>query len=134
MKLIDSDFMRENAVDHPYEDNPGFTAKINTFFYSGDKKAVAGYWEAPAGWFTAEITGQSELNYIIEGEIELFDIETGDKKISAKKGDVFLVETGDRIKWVVNKPIKTIFFIYPCPEASRVFFEDLEIEKKDDIE
>ena len=125
MKLIDSGILAGNAVDHPYEDNPGFIAKINTFFYSKDKKAISGYWEAPVGWFTAEITRQSELNYIIEGEIELFYIETGDKKISAKKGDIFMVEAGDKTKWVIKKPIKTIFFIYPCPGELTDFFENL---------
>jgi uncharacterized cupin superfamily protein len=126
MKLIDSNLLSENAIDHPYEDNPGFIAKINTFFYSEDKKAVTGYWEAPVGWFNAEITEQSELNYIIEGDIELFDIVTGEKRIAARKGDIFLVEAGDKLKWVIKKPIKTIFFIYPCPEELVDFFKNLK--------
>ena len=126
MKLIDSKFLRDGAVDHPYEDNPDFIAKINTFFYSRDKKSVMGYWEAPVGWFTAEIGEQSELNYIIEGSIELIDLKTQKKKITAKKGDVFLVEPGDDLKWVVTDPIRTIFFIYPASKEITDFFKSLK--------
>lgn len=125
MKLFNSKFLIDEAVTHPYEDNPDFVAKINTFFYSKDKKAIMGYWEAPTGWFTAEITEQSELNFIIDGEIELIDLENSDKKITAKKGDIFLVESDDKTKWVIKKPIKTIFFIYPSPEELTKFFESL---------
>ncbi len=126
MRLIDSRFLRDGAVDHPYEDNPGFIAKINTFFYSRDKKSVMGYWEAPVGWFTAEIGEQSELNYIVEGSIELIDLKTQEKKITAKKGDVFLVEPGDDLKWVVTDPIRTIFFIYPASKEIVDFFKSLK--------
>jgi uncharacterized cupin superfamily protein len=125
MKLLDSKFLEGDTVKHPYEDNTDFMSKVNVFFYSKDNKAVAAYWEAPVGWFTAEITEQSEFNYVIEGEIELFDLETGDKKISAKAGDIFLVEAGDKTKWIIKKPIKTIFFIYPCPEELTLFFKSL---------
>lgn len=125
MRLIEPKFLKESAVDHPYDDNPGFMAKINTFFISGDKKAVCGYWEAPEGWFTEKIEKQNELNYIIDGNIELFDIDTGCKKLSAKKGDVFVVEPGDNLKWVINEPIRTIFFIYPVSKEISEFFEKL---------
>ena len=128
MKLFDSKTLKNEAVIHPYEDNPGYEALINTFFYSDDKKAIAGYWEAPTGWFTSEIEEQSELNFLIEGEIDIVSLDDGSKRISAKKGDIFLIEKGDRIKWVINKPVKTIYFIYPSPAQLTDFFKKLQNE------
>jgi len=122
MKVINSDFLVKNLVKHPYESNPSFKAKINTFYFSEDKKAVVGYWEAPVGWFDTVIEEQSEINYVIEGEIELI---SDNEKIIAKKGDCFLVENGEKIKWVIKEPIKTIFFIYPTPKKLTVFFKEL---------
>jgi uncharacterized cupin superfamily protein len=126
MRLFDSQILKNEAVIHPYENNPEFKGLINTFFYSKDKKALAGYWEAPRGWFTTEIGEQSELNFIIEGEIDIINLEDENKKISAKKGDVFLVERGDKVKWVINEPLKTIYFIYPSSEQLTGFFESFQ--------
>ncbi len=123
VKVITKDYLRKKSVVHPYESNPGYSARINTFFYSNDEKMIAGYWKAPQGWFDVEIGKQSEINYVIEGEIELL---CGGKKITAKKGDCFLVESGEKLKWIVKKPIKTIFFIYPANEEIVEFFKGLE--------
>jgi ethanolamine utilization protein EutQ (cupin superfamily) len=123
VKAINNDFLIGDTVIHPYDSNPGYSAKINTFYYSEDEKFIAGYWEAPEGWFDAEIEEQSEINYVIEGEI---DIICGDKKITAKKGDCFLVESGESLRWVVKKPVKTIFFIYPAGKELVDFFKALE--------
>jgi uncharacterized cupin superfamily protein len=123
MKVITKDYLRQNSVVHPYESNPGYITRINTFYYSKDEKLTAGYWEAPEGWFEAEIGEQSEINYVIEGEIELI---CGGEKITAKKGGCFLVESGEKLKWIIKKPIKTIFFIYPSNEEIVQFFKGLE--------
>ena len=122
MRVISNDYLRKKSVVHHYDSNPEYSARINTFYYSKDEKLTAGYWEAPEGWFDAEIGEQSEINYIIEGEIE---IVCGGKKITAKKGDCFLVESGEKLKWIVRKPIKTIFFIYPANEEIVDFFKGL---------
>jgi len=129
MKLFDSKTLKEEAVVHIYDDNPGYEALINTFFYSDDKRAIAGYWEAPVGWFSVEIAEQSELNFVIEGEIDIVDIEDPVKKISARKGDIFLVERGDKIKWIIIKPVKTVYFIYPAPSELIEFFKKLTVKK-----
>ncbi|KPJ88375.1 MAG: hypothetical protein AMS17_05750 [Spirochaetes bacterium DG_61] len=71
MRLVNNDFLKSTTVNHPYDSNPDYTAKINTFYYSKDEKLIAGYWEAPEGWFDAEIEEQNEINYVIEGEIDL---------------------------------------------------------------
>ncbi len=126
MKAINNDFLIKNTVIHPYDSNPEYNAKINTFYYSKDEKLIAGYWEAPEGWFDAEIEDQNEINYVIEGEI---DIICGDKKITAKKGDCFLVESGENLRWIIKKPIKTIFFIYPAGKEIANFFKALEKSK-----
>ena len=123
MKLINNWFLKSNTVIHPYDSNPSYTAKINTFYYSEDEKLIAGYWEAPEGWFDAEIEEQNEINYVIEGEI---DLVCKDKRLTAKKGDCFLVESGERIKWIIKKTIKTIFFIYPANKEIADFFKELE--------
>ena len=125
MKLFDRVLLKQGMVEHPYETNPGYEALINNFFYSKDNRALAGYWEAPVGWFCAEIEGHSELNFVIDGEIDIVDTFNDSKRITAKKGDVFLVEKGDRIKWVIKKPVKTIYFIYPADEGLMRFFKNL---------
>lgn len=122
MKVIKSGVMVRDCVLHPYDSNPDFMAKINTFYYSKDKKFIGGYWEAPEGWFTGEMGEQSEINYVIEGEI---DLVSNGRKITAKKGDCFLVESKEKVKWMVKKPIKTVFFIYPAGKELANFFESL---------
>lgn len=114
--------MKNRTVIHPYDCNPGYEAKINTFYYSKDSKAIIGYWEAPAGWFTAQIEDQNEVNFVIEGEI---DICSEENTITAKEGDCFLVESGESLKWIIKKPIRTIYFIYPSSKELVGFFKDL---------
>ncbi len=123
MRLISQEHMTGKTVAHPYDCNSGYEAKINTFYYSADEKVIVGYWEAPEGWFTAQIDNQNEINFVIEGEI---DICSQGKTINAKKGDCFLVESGDDTKWIIKKPIKTIYFIYPSSKDLVNFFKDLE--------
>lgn len=123
MRIISGQYITNNTVIHPYESNPGYEAKIHTFHYSKDERFIAGYWEAPEGWFDAEIEEQTEINYVIEGEIEL--VGAG-KSITAKKGDCFVAEPGDKLKWIVKKPIKTIYFIYPANREIADFFKELE--------
>ena len=123
MKLFKSKIIKKRVVSHPYDCNPDYAAKINTFYYSKDSKAIIGYWEAPVGWFTAQIEDQNEVNFVIEGEI---DISSEENTITAKKGDCFLVESGEELRWVIKKPIRTIFFIYPSSKELVDFFKDLE--------
>jgi len=122
MKVIKNNLLVNKCVPHPYETNPGYVAKINTFYFSKDKKSIAGYWEASEGWFDAIMEEQSEINYVIEGEI---DLVSNGRKITAKKGDCFLVESKEKVKWVVKKPIKTVFFIYPAGKELTNFFKSL---------
>ena len=70
MKIIKNIDLKNNLVDHPYDSNPDYLAKVNLFYVSQDKKFIAGYWEAPEGWFEEEIKGFNEINYVVEGEIE----------------------------------------------------------------
>ncbi len=123
MRIISSESITTNTAIHPYECNPGYEARINTFHFSEDERFVTGYWEAPEGWFDADIGEQTEINYVIEGEIEL--VGAG-KSITAKKGDCFVAEPGDKLKWIIKKPIKTIYFIYPADQEIVDFFKELE--------
>ncbi len=111
MKVINNIDLTNSLVDHPYDSNPDYFAKVNIYYISQDKKFVAGYWEAPVGWFEAEIKGFNEINYVVEGEIEFV---TENRSFTAKAGDCFLVENGDRMKWQIKQALKTYFFIYPA--------------------
>jgi uncharacterized cupin superfamily protein len=122
MKVVHGISMSENAVDHPYETNPDYESRINPFHYASDKRLVAGYWEAPVGWFEAGMGEQCELNFVIEGEIQL---ESEGRSISAKRGDCFILESGEEVKWNIVKPIKTFFVLYPASEEVLEFFENL---------
>lgn len=120
MKIIDQNFLVDNLTDHPYETNPEYFAKVNIFYFSKDEKFTAGYWEAPVGWFSAVIDGFYEINYVVEGEVEFI---SKDKILTARKGDCFLVEDGDKVRWNIKKFTRTFFFIYP---ATKVLVSELK--------
>jgi len=71
MEVIDKATLIKNLVIHPYDSNPAYFAKVNVFNYSSDGKFAAGYLEAPEGWFDAVINGFNEIDFVIEGEMEL---------------------------------------------------------------
>lgn len=123
MKVITARQLRQRTAPHPYDTNPGYEARLHSFHFSGDEKLLAGYWEAPKGWFRADIGTQTEVNFVIKGEIRL---ESGGRSITARRGDCFAVEPGDKLKWIVRKPIRTIYFIYPADAELTRFFKDLE--------
>ena len=120
--MISQEYMKSEVGSHPYDCNPGYKAKINTFYYSNDSKVIIGYWEAPVGWFTAQIEEQNEINFVIEGEI---DICSEENTITAKKGDCFLVLRGEFLKWIIKYSVRTIYFIYPSSKGLVDFFKDL---------
>lgn len=110
MKVIDQNLLINNLVNHPYKSNPEYFAKINFLYLSDDKKVMSAYWEAPKGWFDNEYNGFDEINYIIDGEIELI---FKDKSFTVKKGDCFLIKKGENVKFKIKKNSKTFLFIYP---------------------
>ena len=124
MNVISKENLIKNLVNHPYDSNPEYFAKVNIFYYSPDGKFAAGYWEAPKGWFNAEIEGFSEIDFIIEGEIEAVS-EDKTKTVVAKQGDCFLIENGDRFLWKINNKTKAVFFIYPLTEKIKNFIQSL---------
>ena len=123
MRLISSKQMRQRAVPHRYPSNPGYESRIHSFQFSDDGQLVAGYWEAPPGRFQADIDEQTEVNFVIEGEIEL--LQEG-KSFVARAGDCFVAEPGDKLEWIVKKAIRTIYFIYPTNAELSRFFKELE--------
>jgi len=127
MRVMTSLFITEQTAEHPYEGSPGYVARIHTFHFSEDERFIAGYWEAPPGSFDAEIGAQTELNYVLEGEIELW---RGNECVTAGKGDCFVAEPGDKLTWKVTKAIRTIYFIYPAGKEISGFFRKLESTKK----
>jgi len=113
MKLISKDELVKGMVDHPYESNLDLTAKVNFFYLSKDRKMAVAYYESPPGWFDVEVNGFDEIDYILEGEVELIsDAEV----LTVKAGDCFLIQDGDKLRWRMTKFSKMIFFIYPLTE------------------
>jgi len=124
MEVIQNSILKKGLVNHPYDTNLQYFAKVNIFYKSHDRKFTAGYWEAPEGWFDATIIGFNEIDFIIEGEIEAIS-EDKIKKVTARKGDCFLIKNGDRFRWQINKFTKAVFFIYPLTEELDKFFNGL---------
>jgi len=124
MDLISKKKLIKNLVNHPYESNPEYFAKVNMFYYSQDGKFAAGYWEAPQGWFDAVVEGFNEIDFIIEGEIEAISKDEN-RTVVVKPGDCFLIKNGDKFKWKISKFTKAVFFLYPLTEELRDFFKSL---------
>lgn len=116
MKIIDHNALIKNVIDHPYENTHlygqklDYVAKVNFFYFSEDKKVCIGYWEAPEGWFDFSLNDFDEIDYIIEGELEI--ISNGET-FKVKTGDCVLLKNGDKVRFNVKKLLKVIFFIYP---------------------
>ena len=116
MKLIDKNSLKTNLLVHPYESNPDYFSYVNIFHYSSDGKVAVGYWEAPKGWIEFTFTGFHEVNYIIEGEME---ITSNGRKITAKEGDCFIINDGDTARWEMKKFTRTFFYLYPLTKQIR---------------
>ena len=113
MKVFTRDELIKGVVDHPYDSNPSLLAKVNFFYFSKDRKMTVAYYESPVGWFDVEINGFDEIDFILEGEVEL--IAEG-KTLTARPGDCFLIQDGDKFRWRMTKYSKMLFFIYPLNE------------------
>ena len=68
------------------------------------------YYESPPGWFDAEINGFNEIDAVLEGEVELVSER---ETLTAKEGDCFLIQDGDKFRWRMTRSSWMIFFIYP---------------------
>lgn len=110
MKVITKDELIQKLVDHPYETNPDLVARVNFFYFSPDQKLAVAYYESPPGWFDVEVDGFNEIDYILEGEVELISKNV---RLLAQKGDCFQIQHGDKFRWQMNKESRMLFFIYP---------------------
>lgn len=52
--------------------------------------------------------GDTETCYILDGEVEVIDSQTGDK-IEFKKGDLVQFEKGLKCVWNVKKPVRKYY-------------------------
>jgi ethanolamine utilization protein EutQ (cupin superfamily) len=110
MKIITKEMLTNGLVDHPpYDSNPELKAKLNFIYRSPDGRMAMAYYESPKGWFDVDVNGFDEIDYVIEGEVELI---TDNQRMTAKSGDCFLIQDGDRFRWQMNQPSKMIFFIH----------------------
>lgn len=113
MRVIRKGELVNGMVDHPYQGNPELLAKVNFFYYSEDRKMGMAYYESPAGWFEVEVNGFDEIDYVLEGEVEL-TINGNTETVG--EGDCFLIQDGDKLHWRMTKFSRMIFFIYPLTE------------------
>lgn len=120
MKVIRKDELINGMVDHPYESNIDLIAKVNFFYFSEDRKMAVAYYESHEGWFDVEVNGFDEIDYVLEGEVELItEVET----VTVKEGDCFLIQDGDKLRWRMTKFSKMVFFIYPITEEMERLIE-----------
>ena len=113
MKLMDKKFLRDNLLSHPYESSPGYFAKINFLYFSDDGKVMSAYWEAPIGSFKLSYSEFDEINYVIEGEL---DITVGGETINVREGGCFFLKKGEKPTYNIIKDTKTFLLIYPAGE------------------
>ena len=137
MEIIDRNFLIENVVDHTYENaqlygqsNMDYVAKVNFFYFSEDKKVCVGYWEAPEGRFDFLLNDFDEVDYIIEGDL---DIISNGKTFKVQKGDCISLKSGDKVKFDIKKLAKVIFFIYPVTKELTELFDSFLRGKSNSI-
>jgi ethanolamine utilization protein EutQ (cupin superfamily) len=123
MKVISKDQLIAGLVDHPpYDSNPALKAKLNILYISPDGRMAMAYYESDPGWFEEEVKDFDEIDYVLEGEVELI---SDDQHLIAKPGDCFLIENGDKFRWQMNKPSKMLFFIHSLSPDVQEFISQL---------
>jgi uncharacterized cupin superfamily protein len=121
MKVISKEMLIKNLVDHPpYDTNPALLAKVNFIYFSPDGRMAMAYYESPKGWFDVEVKGFDEIDYVLEGEVELI---SDDQRLKAKPGDCFSIQDGDKFRWQMNEPSKMIFIIHSLSEEVQEFID-----------
>lgn len=123
MRVFTHEELFQGMIDHPYDTNPELLAKVNFFHFSQDRKLAIAYYESPPGWFDAEVDGFEEIDYVLEGEVELISDK---QKIIAHGGDCFLIQDGDSFRWQMNQHSKMIFFIYPLTRQIETLIESFQ--------
>lgn len=114
MKVISKEMLIKGLVDHPpYDSNPELLAKVNFIYLSPDGRMAIAYYESPKGWFDVEVHGFDEIDYVLQGEVELI---SDNQRLLAKSGDCFWIQDGDKFRWQMNEPSKMIFFIHTLSE------------------
>jgi uncharacterized cupin superfamily protein len=109
MKVLSRQNIADSLVDHPpYPSNPALRAKLSILYYSSDGSTLIAYYEAPEGWFDVEVQGFAEMDYVLEGEVELVSDRL---HLTAKPGDCFFLEEGDEFRWKMTKPSKMVFVL-----------------------
>ncbi len=119
MKVITNQMLINGLIDHPpYDSNPALKAKLNFIYRSPDGRMAMAYYESPKGWFDVDVEGFDEIDYVVEGEVELI---SNNERLIAKPGDCFMIQNGDKFRWQMNQPSKMIFFIHTLSEDVQKF-------------
>ena len=123
MRIISKETLVNELVDHPpYETNPELHAKLNVIYLSPDGRTAMAYYEAPEGWFDVEVKDFDEIDYMLEGEVELI---SADRRLTATPGDCFMIQDGDKFRWQMNKPSRMFFVLHTQSEEVQEFLAQL---------
>jgi uncharacterized cupin superfamily protein len=77
-------------------------------FQSADKLVSGGVWGCSPGAFDLTF-GWDEIAYLLEGELTIQQ-HTGEH-VHLKPGDFFFSPKGTQSRWIVEKPLKKVFFL-----------------------
>ena len=113
MKAISENNILNELLDHFYDSNPDYKAKIRFIYFSEDRKLLSAYWELPEGWFDYEFKYFNEVGYIIEGEL---DLVKKNEEQTVRGGDFYIMNIGEIIRFRVKKNTKIHVLNYPIPE------------------
>jgi len=128
MKVISKETLINGLVDHPpYDSNPELHAKLNFIYRSPDGRMAMAYYESPEGWFDVEVKDFDEIDYVLEGEVELI---SESQRLVAEPGDCFSIEDGDKFRWQMNRPSKMIFFIHTLSEEIKGFISQFMVDSR----
>jgi uncharacterized protein len=78
-------------------------------FQAGDKLVTGGIWACSPGAFDLTF-GWDEMAYLLEGELTIQHQGTAEP-IHLKPGDFFFSPKGTESRWIVEKPMKKVFFL-----------------------
>jgi uncharacterized protein len=78
-------------------------------FQTGDKLVSGGIWACSPGTFDLTF-GWDEMAYLLEGELTIQHQDSAEP-VRLKPGDFFFSPKGTRSQWIVEKPVKKVFFL-----------------------
>jgi uncharacterized cupin superfamily protein len=98
-------------VNHPYDSNPDYFARINFFYTSPDRRLGMYYWEAPVGQVTLRYEQFDEMIVILDGILEISN-QTGRQHFE-KNDCLEITRTDGELVFQVLEEVKAVGFVFP---------------------